>query len=40
MAGITIGNLVEIMRARMAPHGGMDLELPPREPAREPPSFG
>ena len=32
-------NLAEAIRARIAPLGGVDLELPPREPAREPPSF-
>ena len=33
------GNLVEAIRARIAPLGGVDLELPPRHPAREPPTF-
>ena len=32
-------NLAEAIRARIAPLGGVDLELPPREPAREPPPF-
>jgi len=32
-------NLAAAIRARVAPLGGVDLELPPREPAREPPSF-
>ena len=32
-------NLYERIRARFAPLGGVDLELPPREPAREPPRF-
>lgn len=32
-------NLYERVRARFAPLGGVDLELPPREPAREPPRF-
>ncbi len=32
-------NLAEAIRARIAPLGGVDLELPPREPGREPPSF-
>ena len=32
-------NLVAAIRARIEPLGGVDLELPPREPAREPPSF-
>jgi plasmid stability protein len=34
------GNLAEIIRRRFAPFGGVELELPPREPAREPPDFG
>ncbi len=32
-------NLAAAIRARIAPLGGVDLELPSREPAREPPSF-
>jgi len=32
-------NLADAIRARIAPLGGVDLELPPREPVREPPSF-
>jgi antitoxin FitA len=32
-------NLVESVRRRIAPLGGVDLELPPREPMREPPDF-
>ena len=32
-------NLASAIRARIAPLGGVDLELPPREHAREPPSF-
>ena len=32
-------NLAAAIRARIAPIGGVDLDLPPREPAREPPSF-
>ena len=33
-------NLAEIIRAHMAPLGGVELELPPRhEPDREPPTF-
>ncbi len=32
-------NLAESIRARIAPLGGVDLELPPRGPAREPPTF-
>lgn len=33
-------NLFERIHARFAPLGGVDLELAPREPTREPPSFG
>ena len=32
-------NLATIIRECFGPHGGVDLELPPREPAREPPKF-
>lgn len=32
-------NLVSAIRARIEPLGGVDLELPPRETGREPPSF-
>ena len=32
-------NLASRIRARFEPLGGVDLELPPREPAREPPRF-
>ena len=32
-------NLYERIRARFEPLGGVDLELPPREFAREPPRF-
>ena len=32
-------NLASAIRARIAPLGGVDLELPPREPMREPPNF-
>ena len=32
-------NLAEAIRARIAPLGGVDLELPPRESGREPPTF-
>ena len=28
-------NLATRIRARMAPYGGVDLEIPPREPMRE-----
>ena len=33
-------NLASAIRARIAPLGGVGLTLPPREPGREPPSFG
>ena len=33
------GNLYESIRARVAETGGFDLELPPREPMRDPPTF-
>ncbi len=32
-------NIVQIARELFGPENGIDLELPPREPAREPPSF-
>jgi plasmid stability protein len=32
-------NLYERIRARFAPIGGIDLEVPPREPTRDPPRF-
>ena len=32
-------DLAEAIRSRFAPYGGVELELPPREPMREPPSF-
>lgn len=32
-------NLYQRIRARFAPLGGVDLELPPREQAPEPPRF-
>jgi plasmid stability protein len=32
-------NLAAAIRARVAPFGGVDLDLPAREPMREPPSF-
>ena len=32
-------NLASAIRARFSPLGGVELELPPREPAREPPRF-
>ena len=33
-------NLAEAIRSRFAPYGGVELELPPRGPMREPPKFG
>ncbi|HEY1299995.1 MAG TPA: plasmid stabilization protein [Stellaceae bacterium] len=33
-------NLYERIRARFAPLGGVELDLPPREPASDPPRFG
>lgn len=33
-------NLASAIRARFAPLGGVELELPLREPLREPPRFG
>ena len=35
----TGGELLERIRQRFDPLGGVDLELPPRGPAREPPDF-
>ena len=32
-------NLASIIRAHFGPSNGADLELPPRESGREPPSF-
>ncbi len=32
-------NLAEAIRRRMAPLGGVELVLPAREPARDPPDF-
>ena len=32
-------NLAEIIRSHFGPGNGVDLELPPREAGREPPSF-
>lgn len=32
-------NLAESIRRLFAPLGGVELELPPREPVREPPDF-
>jgi len=35
----TSRNLVETIKARTAPLGGVDLEIPSRGPMREPPDF-
>lgn len=32
-------NLAASIRARFAPFGGVELELPPRDPIRPPPEF-
>lgn len=32
-------NAYEAIRSIVEPYGGFELELPPREPSREPPSF-
>ena len=32
-------NLASAVRARFAPFGGVELDIPPRQPAREPPPF-
>ena len=32
-------NLASAIRARFAPFGSVELEIPPREPMREPPRF-
>ena len=32
-------DLATTIRSRFGPTNGVDLELPPREPARDPPSF-
>lgn len=36
---VTGADLVAAIRRRFAPLGGVELELPPREPGREPPRF-
>ncbi|WP_408856604.1 hypothetical protein [Acidiphilium sp.] len=35
----SVRHLYDRVRARFAPLGGVNLELPPREPVREPPRF-
>ena len=37
--GPSTRNLAEIARMHFGPDNGVDLELPPRGPMREPPSF-
>ena len=37
--GPSTRNLAEIARTHFGPDNGVDLELPPRGPMREPPSF-
>lgn len=32
-------SLVDSIRAMVEPYGGIELELPPREPQRDPPDF-
>lgn len=34
-----VRHLYDRVRARFGPLGGVDLELPPRDPARDPPRF-
>ena len=38
-SGASSRNLTTIIRWHFGPVNGVDLELPPREPEREPPSF-
>ena len=33
-------NLARAIRARFAPLGGVELEIPPRDPMRDPPRLG
>ena len=33
------GNLASAIRARFAPLGGVELDIPPRSPMRKPPRF-
>lgn len=33
------GNLAEAIRARFEPYGGVEFDIPPRTPMREPPDF-
>ena len=34
------GNLADAIRAIVEPLGGIELDIPPRSPGREPPAFG
>ena len=36
---VPVRNLGSVIRARFAPLGGVELEIPPREPMRDPPRF-
>lgn len=36
----TFDNLADAIRTRFEPFGGVDLDIPPRTPMREPPDFG
>ena len=36
---LPVRNLYEAIRRIVEPYGGIELEIPPREPAREPPVF-
>jgi len=38
--GASPRNLAAAIRARVAPCGGFDLDMPAREPMRKPPDFG
>lgn len=35
----TARNLADVIRARLFPIGGIELDIPPREPILEPPDF-
>lgn len=37
---VRTGSLIESLRSRVAPLGGIELELPPREAIREPEDLG
>ncbi|CAN7712817.1 hypothetical protein [Rhizobium leguminosarum] len=39
MASMTIRNLAEAIRARFRLVGGIELEIPPRQPIRDAPDF-